>query len=43
MAYTIRFALVNDLGTTLTKEQIDEDIRQIVDIVKKYKGNVKGM
>ena len=43
MAYTIRFALVNDLGTTLTKEQIDEDIRQIVEIIKKHKGNVKGM
>ena len=43
MASQIRFALVNDLGTTLTKEQIDEDIRQIVEIIKKHKVNVKGM
>ena len=43
MAYTIRFALVNDLETTLTKEEIDSDIKQIVDIIKKHKGNVKGM
>ncbi|MCF0227252.1 MAG: hypothetical protein HUJ52_00325, partial [Malacoplasma sp.] len=43
MAYTIRFALINDLGSTLTKEEIDADIKQIVAIIKKYKGEVKGM
>ena len=42
MAYTIRFALVNENGTTLTKEEIDYDIKQIVDVIKQYKGSVKG-
>jgi len=40
IAYTIHLVINNN--ETLTKDKIDKFINQIVDIIKKHKGNVKG-